>query len=86
MASYTIRWKESAIKELRGLPRPIISRIVPLVDALAENPFPAGVVKLAGADRTYRVRVGDYRVIYTVESQVLLIEVVRVRHRRDAYR
>lgn len=86
MASYTIEWKESALKELRSLPKSMILRIVPVVDALADNPFPPGVVKLTGSDRTYRVRAGDYRVVYTVESPILRIEIVRVRHRRDVYR
>ena len=86
MASFQIEWKESALKELRTLPCSMIPRILLAVDALAGNPFPPGAIKLAGSDRTYRVRVGDYRIVYTVESSILRIEIVRVRHRRDVYR
>lgn len=86
MATYQIEWKESAQKELRKLPHPVVGRIITAVDALAENPFPSGVVKLAGAEHSFRIRVGDYRVIYTVEKAVLTIQIVRVRHRRDVYR
>jgi mRNA interferase RelE/StbE len=86
MASYQIEWKASAVKELRALPKPVVTRIVTAVASLADHPFPSGVVKLVGSDHAYRIRIGDYRVVYTVESVVLLIEIVRVRHRRDAYR
>ena len=56
------------------------------VETLAENPYPVGVRKLEGAEFTYRIRVGDYRVIYEVYNDVLIVEVIRVRHRKDAYR
>lgn len=57
-----------------------------LAEALRDNPFPTGARKLTGADRTYRLRSGDYRLIYTVERNRLVVEVVRVAHRREAYR
>jgi mRNA interferase RelE/StbE len=85
MASYRIEWKPSAVKELKRLPRETIPRIVSAVGELASNPFPQGVVKLKGTNYTYRIRVGDYRIVYTVENVVLRIEIVRIR-RRDAYR
>lgn len=86
MASYRIEWKPSATKELKRLPRDVIPRVVRAVGELATNPLPQGAVKLKGSQSTYRIRVGDYRVIYTVIAEVLMIEIVRVRHRRDAYR
>jgi mRNA interferase RelE/StbE len=86
MATYQIEWKESAQKELRRLPHLVVGRIITAVDALAENPFSSGVVKLTGAEYSFRIRVGDYRVIYTVEKAVLTIQIIRVRHRRDVYR
>jgi mRNA interferase RelE/StbE len=86
MASYQVNWKRSAAKELKKIPPQIIPRIIDAVDALAADPYPQGVVKLTGADHTFRIRVGDYRVIYTIESEVLQVEIVRVRHRRDVYR
>lgn len=86
MASYKLVWKRSAEKELRGLPGEAIPRLVGLAEGLRENPFPSGARKLAGAERTYRIRSGDYRLVYTVSAAMLVVEVVRVRHRRDVYR
>jgi mRNA interferase RelE/StbE len=86
MASFEVVWKRSAEKELRQMPRALIRRIVDAVIALKDDPFPPGVRKLQGAERTYRIRVGDYRVVYTVDGGRLVIEVIRVRHRREVYR
>lgn len=86
MAAYQIEWKRSAIKELNQLPKEAINRIVEHVSALAENPFPNGVRKLIGTDEIYRIRIGEYRVIYQVFAQKLVIIIIRVRHRKDVYR
>ena len=86
MASYRIEWKPSAAKELKRLPREGIPRMIAAVEALASNAFPQGVVRLKGSQHTYRIRIGDYRVVYTVEDDVLRIEIIRVGHRRDVYR
>lgn len=86
MASYTIEWKASARKELRKLPPPVIKRVVTAVTELASEPYPMGSRKLVGSQRTYHIRTGDYRVIYTVLDDKLIIEVVRVAHRKDVYR
>ena len=86
MASYRIEWKDSAQKELRRLDRGVIPRIHEAVGLLAATPFPQGCRKLQGSSNTYRIRVGDYRVIYEVSEGRLLIEIVRVRHRKDVYR
>ena len=86
MASYRIDWKKSARKELRKLPANMIPRIVEAVETLSENPFPIGSRKLMGAEQTWRIRVGSYRVIYTVFSSLLVIEIVRTAHRKDVYR
>lgn len=86
MASYKLHWKRSAEKELRKLPREVIGRLVNLAESLTENPLPPGVRKLAGTEHTYRVRAGDYRLVYSVAEQHLIIEVVRVGHRKDVYR
>ncbi len=86
MASYQIEWKPSAVKELRRLPKQAVQRIYVAVDGLAEDPLPPGALKLSGSDRSYRIRVGDYRILYTVESDWLIVEIVRVGHRRDVYR
>lgn len=85
MGSYRIEWKRSALKELKRLPREALTRILRSVEDLAANPFPAGVKKLVGSEHTYRVRVGDYRVLYDVLGQRLVVEIIRVGHRRDVY-
>jgi mRNA interferase RelE/StbE len=86
MASYTIEWKSSARKELRKLPPQIIKRIVTAVTKLADEPRPTGGRKLVGSQHTYRIRLGDYRVIYNILDGRLLVEIVRVAHRKDVYR
>ena len=86
MASYRLVWKRSAEKELRELPKEAVSRLVGMAEELADDPFPQGARKLAGTEHTYRLRSGDYRLIYTVERGRLVVEVVRVAHRKEAYR
>lgn len=85
MASYKVEWKRSAVKELRDLPKSAVERILKAVEQLSANPYPVGVRKLVGSEHTYRLREGDYRVIYTVTSSSLIIEVIRVGHRKDVY-
>jgi len=86
MASYRIEWKASASKELKRLDRSVIVRIVEAIGRLAEEPLPHGCRKLKGSEDTYRIRVGDYRVVYEVAKNRLVVEIVRVRHRKDVYR
>ncbi len=85
MASYTIEWKRSALKELKGLPKDAVRRILVAVEALADNPLPVGARKLAGTQHTYRIHEGVHRIIYTVSEPAVTIEVLRVAHRKDAY-
>ena len=83
---YKLAWKTSAEKELRRLPREVVARLLNVVDGLRANPFPPNSRKLMGAEKTYRIRVGDYRLVYTVDGGHLVIEVVAVGHRKDVYR
>jgi mRNA interferase RelE/StbE len=83
---YSIEWKRSAAKELRRLPKELVVRVLGAVEGLRLNPFPTGVRKLAGAEHTYRIREGSYRVIYSVYTLRLVVEVIRVGHRKDVYR
>ena len=85
MGTYQIEWKKTALRELKRLDRQVVPRIVAAVDSLSTQPLPAGVRKLQGSQRTYRIRVGTYRVIYELYEARLVVEVVRVRHRKDAY-
>jgi len=86
MATYRIEWKPSALRELKRLDRQAIPRILEAVESLRLDPFPPGVRKIRGAEHTYRLRVGDYRVIYEIRQAYLVIQSVRVRPRKNAYR
>ncbi len=86
MADYKIEWKRSAVKELEKLPRQALPRIIEAVSKLTSNPFPIGTRKLAGSEQTYRIRVGIYRILYSVYFDNLIIEIIRVKHRKDAYK
>jgi len=83
---YRVEILPKAVKELGKLPRKDRLRIVNRIDDLAETPRPDGVVKLKGHNHRYRIRVGEYRVLYEIDDAVLRVLVIRVRHRRDAYR
>ena len=86
MASYKIEWKTSASKELRSLPKEVIAELVARVSGLSDDPFPAGIKKLAGAEHTYRIRFGPYRVIYTVAKDIRVVAIVKVGHRQSIYK
>lgn len=85
MADYQILISKSAEKELSKLPTETIIRIRQSVNALAVEPRPANCKKLKGYKDLYRIRSGDYRVIYRIEDQILTIEVVRIGDRKDIY-
>jgi mRNA interferase RelE/StbE len=82
---YAVFLKRSAEKELEILPRDIQHRIIKRLLSLKEDPRPLGVKKLLGGER-YRLRVGDYRVLYTIDDYRHLVEVSAVGHRREVYR
>ena len=83
--SYSLRIKRSAERELRALPQPDLGRIVRRIQGLAQDPHPAGHEKLSGQDR-YRVRQGDYRIVYAVDDEKRTVQVVKIGHRREVYR
>lgn len=85
MASYNVEIKRSAAKELEHLPPKDRTRIIARIRALATDPRPAGCEKLSGQDR-YRVRQGNYRILYEIDDTVVLVVVVRIAHRREVYR
>ena len=84
--AYTIQFKPTALRQVEKLSRPIRNRIAAKIEALRDDPFPAGCKKLAALTDAWRVRVGDYRVIYQVHHGILLVLVVTVGHRREVYR
>lgn len=83
--SYSVRIKKSAEKELRGLPKKYLKQVLSRIHALVGNPRPVGCEKSAGGD-WYRVRQGDYRVVYVIDDDELFVEVVKVGHRKEVYR
>lgn len=85
MGSYSVEWKSSALRELKKLPRDVVPRILSAVEDLASDPYPAGTRKLAGAEHSYRIRIGDYRILYNIWDSRLVIEIIRVGNRRDVY-
>jgi mRNA interferase RelE/StbE len=86
MREYFVSFRRSAEKDLRKLDTKLQNRVLRAVEPLAQNPRPDGCRKLQGSEDAYRIRVGDYRVIYTVDDAVLIVAVERVRHRREVYR
>jgi mRNA interferase RelE/StbE len=86
MASYSVDFKPSVHKDFRRLPRSVVERVMKRVEKLKNEPLPHGVEKLEGAERLYRIRVGDYRIVYEVDTQAKEIMILYVRHRREAYR
>jgi len=84
--AYEVRLKPSAERALRKLPREIQRRVAKRLDSLADDPRPPGCEKLAGDDRLFRVRAGDYRVVYEVSDDDLIVLVVTIGHRSDVYR
>jgi mRNA interferase RelE/StbE len=75
-----------AYRDLKQLPPAVYTRIIRRIELLASEPRPPGARKIKDSADRYRIRIGDYRVIYQVEDDRLLILVIRVRHRREAYR
>lgn len=85
MASYSVLIKRSAAKELERLPDKIRRQIVSRISALSSQPRPVGCEKLTG-EELYRIRQGDYRVVYSIADTQLIVHVIRVANRRDVYR
>lgn len=84
--SYRVQIARRAIKSIQALPRKEQQRVRAAIDLLRESPRPPGCVAMAGEEHAYRVRVGNYRIVYEVHDEVLLIQVVRVGNPRDVYR
>jgi mRNA interferase RelE/StbE len=85
MASYRIAFKQSVAKDLRQIPKKDIQRILKRIDSLKDDPRPTGVEKLSG-DEKYRIRQGNYRILYMIEDEIITVTIVEVGHRRDVYR
>ncbi len=86
MKAFTVQYKKSAEKDLESLPTGIVQRIHDAILELAKNPRPFGCRKLKGFDNKYRIRIGDYRVIYEIHENTVVVLIVQISHRKDAYR
>ena len=84
MASYKIEIKKSAAKEIAKLPKVVLRRIIDKIQTLSSNPRPQGCKKLSG-DEKYRIRVGVYRILYSITDEKLVVFVVKVGHRKNVY-
>ena len=83
---YQVVVERSAEKDLRRLAPNVRPRVIAGITALAKNPRPAGSRKLASTKRDWRIRVGDYRIIYEIAEEIRVLRINRIRHRREAYR
>ena len=84
--SFRILFAKSAEKAFLGLDRDIQRRIARAIESLGKNPRPSGYVKLQGESDLYRIRAGDWRVVYTIQNQKLIVLVLKIGHRREIYR
>lgn len=85
MASYRVALARSAEKELRRLSTALVARIVSRLEGLATAPRPPGCKKLRGGDKEWRIRVGDYRVVYEIDDRAGTVDVTRIAHRGEVY-
>lgn len=84
-AGYSVQLARSARKELESLDTKLVGRIFPRIQALATEPRPPGCRKLRGRGHLWRIRIGEYRVIYAVDDASRIVDIIAVRHRREAY-
>ncbi len=86
MKKYAITYKQSASEELLQLPANVAYKVLAAINNLSENPRPYNCIKLKGSINEYRIRIANYRVLYTIKDAVLLIIVIKIAHRKDVYR
>ena len=83
---YEVHLERAAENDLKRLPASTFQRIIPQIKTLAENPRPSGCRKITGSKNDWRIRIGDYRVIYEIDEKANAVRIMRVRHRRGVYR
>jgi mRNA interferase RelE/StbE len=83
---HSVQFRPAALRQLRKLPRDALQRIQAATETLRDEPRPEGAAKLAGTHDLWRIRVGDYRVVYVIADDVLVVTVVRIGHQREVYR
>jgi mRNA interferase RelE/StbE len=85
MAKYRVEIKKSAVKEIKNLPQKVLKKILAIIKSLHDDPRPHGSKKLSSSEK-YRIRYGQYRILYAIEEAILTIYIVKVGHRKDVYR
>jgi len=85
VGKYSVEIKPTARKELEDLPDPVLARVVRKLESLADVPRPSGCKKLKGYKDQWRIRTGDWRVVYIINETVKLVSIVRIAHRREVY-
>ena len=85
MGSFEILFRQSVAKDFRQIPKKDVARILKRIEGLKTDPRPPGAEKLSGREK-YRIRQGDYRILYEIQNEQLIVVVVKVGHRRDVYR
>jgi mRNA interferase RelE/StbE len=83
---YRIEFSPAAERQFKKIPKEVQIRLKHRIDILAENPFPRGVKKLSAEETLYRLRLGDYRIVYQVQGKALLILILKLGHRKNVYR
>jgi mRNA interferase RelE/StbE len=86
VTDYAIIFARSARKELEKLKDPLLSRVLERIEKLVNQPRPAGCRKLQGAEDLWRIRVGEHRVLYSVDDDRTIVDIIAIRHRSDAYK
>lgn len=84
--SYRVEILPRAMKELKNIPNPFYQKIIGTIDDLKDQPRPLHTIKLKGQNRGWRIKVGDYRILYEIYDESHIVKVFRVRHRKEAYR
>jgi len=85
MAKYKLELTSTAQKNLKKLDKQTLAKLLLKIESLRDNPFPIGVTKLVTRD-AYRIRVGDYRIIYDVFQDLVLVKILKIGHRKDIYK
>jgi mRNA interferase RelE/StbE len=83
---YEIVFKRSVLKDIRRIPKVVLQRIQEKITALKQEPIPAGAEPIEGYEKHFRIRIGQYRVVYEVAHEIRIITVIRIGHRKDVYR
>jgi mRNA interferase RelE/StbE len=83
---YRIELKNSVLKDIRRIPQGMLLRIREAIESLAENPLPTKSKKIQGYDDYYRIRIGQYRVVYHIGKKIRIITIIKIGHRKDVYK